>query len=123
MFAVWQALGDADTQLRKAIWDPRLLWATVALTAIILAGALVLYWLDRWRKNNAVCASNNANDQLAHFRELYEAGDLSQEEFNRIRAKLSVPAQGEPTTKLDPSSEAFREIPQPSKPADPNPPA
>ena len=43
--------------------------------------------LDRWRKRAAPPAFD-ANDQLARFRELYDKGELSQKEFDRIRERL-----------------------------------
>jgi hypothetical protein len=70
-----------------SLLDPRLLWATVSLVAILLLGALVLALFDRLRKR----ADQNVltpGDQLAEFRLSYERGELSQEEYERIRAKL-----------------------------------
>ena len=54
----------------------RLLWAALPLIGALLVGALILYLIDRWRKRAAVeeeraCAPN---DQLSHFRSLYEQG-------------------------------------------------
>jgi outer membrane biosynthesis protein TonB len=53
----------------------------------ILVGALVIAWLNRWRKRQRD-AGLSAGDQLAHFRQLYEQGELSPEEFGRIRGLL-----------------------------------
>jgi hypothetical protein len=71
-----------------SLLDPRLLWATISLVAILLLGALVLAWFDRLRKR----VDQNVltpGDQLAAFRLSYERGELSQEEYERIRARLS----------------------------------
>jgi hypothetical protein len=71
-------------------WDR--LWATVlvtlALVAVILCGALIIWLLDRWRRR-APQPGPNAGDQLTQFRKLYERGDLSAEEFARIRSLLT----------------------------------
>ena len=85
MNAAWQAIADAPD---PPLWDPRLLWLSLALAAAILIGVLCIAWIDRWRKRSG-CERLSANDQLANFRELYEQGELSHEEFERIRATLS----------------------------------
>src|SRR5207248_1606105 len=87
MLAAWLWLA-ADAPPRPGFWQPRLLAATLILVGIILLGALVIYWIDRWRKQSAP-PSLTASAQLANFRELYEEGDLSQAEFDRIRARLT----------------------------------
>src|SRR5437660_779140 len=84
MIVAWQAV--AKTKLQ--VWDPRILWTTLALAGIIVLGAVAIALLDRWRKRSIPTACD-VNDQLAQFRELYDKGELSQEEFDRIRARLS----------------------------------
>src|SRR5207247_8322381 len=70
-----------------SLLEPRLLWATISLVAILLLGALVLAWFDRLRKR-ADPSVLTPGDQLATFRLSYERGELSQEEYERIRARL-----------------------------------
>jgi hypothetical protein len=74
--------------------DPRFLWTSIALAGLILLGVLLIAWLDRWRRQSEP-QPLTANDQLAHFRELHEKGELSQAEFDRIRAKLGGELQQE----------------------------
>jgi hypothetical protein len=52
-----------------------------------LLGALVLAWFDRLRKRGDQSVLT-PGDQLAAFRLSYERGELSQEEYERIRARL-----------------------------------
>jgi hypothetical protein len=54
----------------------------------LLLGALVLAWFDRLRKR-ADQSVLTPGDQLAAFRLSYERGELSQQEYERIRARLS----------------------------------
>jgi hypothetical protein len=68
--------------------DPQLLWAIAALIATLLLGALILAWLGRWRKRGDQDALTPI-DQLTAFRQSYDRGELSQEEYERIRAKLA----------------------------------
>ncbi len=65
------------------------LWTTLALITVLLVGALVIALVDRWRKRAQHAERQSAGDQLSHFRELYERGELSREEYERVRALLS----------------------------------
>jgi hypothetical protein len=65
------------------------LWTTLSLIAMLLVGALVIALVDRWRKRAQHAERQSAGDQLSHFRKLYERGELSREEFERVRALLS----------------------------------
>ncbi len=73
---------------RRPLWDPRLFWATLALIGVLLVGALVIGAVERWRKRPPP-PPFRVGDQLAHFRTLYERGELSAEEFARIRGRLT----------------------------------
>ncbi|HEX4588865.1 MAG TPA: SHOCT domain-containing protein [Gemmataceae bacterium] len=68
--------------------DPQLLWAMAALIATLLLGAIIFAWLDRWRKRGDRTILTPA-DQLTSFRQSYDRGELSQAEYERIRAKLA----------------------------------
>jgi hypothetical protein len=87
MVAVWLTPGQGALAARLLALDPRLLWATVALLGILLAGALLIWWADRWRKRTAE-SPESSGDQLSHFRELFEHGQISREEYERIRRLL-----------------------------------
>lgn len=65
----------------------RILAATGLLAGALLAGAIVVAFVDRWRKRRAN-ETLATHDQLASFRLLYERGELSKEEFERIKAQL-----------------------------------
>jgi hypothetical protein len=70
--------------------DPKfvqILIATGLLAGALLVGAFVVALFDRWRKRRAN-ETFTAHDQLASFRLLYERGELSKEEHERIRARL-----------------------------------
>jgi hypothetical protein len=113
MNAAWQAIAQAPSPL---LWDPRLLWLTLALAAAILIGVLLIAWIDRWRKRSG-CERLSANEQLANFRELYEQGELNHEEFERIRATLSPQLRQE----LDGPMSSPEAVPKKGKPTEPEP--
>jgi hypothetical protein len=75
--------------LLESLNSPRaqLFWGLVMLAVVLAAGAAVINLTGKWRKR-ASQDRLSANDQLAQFRELYERGELSAEEFGRIRALL-----------------------------------
>src|SRR5438128_6438452 len=74
---------------QRSLWDPRLLWATIALIGLIIVGAFVIFFLGRWQEQTKEKECPTANEQLAIFREMYDRGAMSQEEFDRVRALLA----------------------------------
>lgn len=115
MIVAWQAVGDPNLPQRAPLWDLRLLWASLALVAIILVGALVIVWLDRWRRRPKAEALS-ANEQLAHFREMYEEGELSLKEFEKIRTSLAQQLRVEFNVPAEPRDAPSPETPAPSEP-------
>jgi hypothetical protein len=122
MVAAWQAMANVSLAAGKDFWDPRLLWLTLVLVAIILLGAVVIVWVDRWRKTSDA-EPLDATDQLAYYQELYDQGEISLKEFERIRAKLlsqqgmeAAPPPGITTKQPKPPGGSDE---QPEKEADP----
>jgi hypothetical protein len=58
------------------------------LVAILVAGAFVLAWLKRNRQRGDV-VTTTASDQLATFRHAYEEGEMTPEEFKKVKARLT----------------------------------
>jgi hypothetical protein len=70
-------------------WDPQILIYSLIFISILLVGALVIAVVQRWRQlGSRGSCSISASDQLAQYRELYEEGEISAEEFQRLRALL-----------------------------------
>jgi hypothetical protein len=63
-----------------------LLWGGV-LVAALLIGAAVLARMDRWRRR--MTDQDDALDTLSAFRLSYEEGEISEDEYKRIRARLT----------------------------------
>lgn len=68
--------------------NSELVQAMLGLTAVIFLGVLVLLWFNRWRRRAA--APPTPDDELKHYRSLYEQGLMSHEEFERLRAHLDA---------------------------------
>ena len=63
-----------------------LLFYGTCLAVALAAAALVIELVRRWTRKGDRTLS--ASDQLAHYRTLYKRGEISQEEFDRLRAVL-----------------------------------
>jgi hypothetical protein len=108
-----------------------LLWAALPLIGVLLLAALVIYFVDRWRKR-ATAAEDDAssNDQLSQFRSLYERGEMSQEEYDRVRAllagqlrkEMNVPAPPAITESPTPDTNIQARPPGPQSPLPPEAP-
>src|SRR6267378_3263827 len=87
MVASWQLLAEAEQKVGLRAWRDQLLWAGPAMAVALLLLALVVAWLQRWRKQ-VDAVQPTPDDELTHFRVLYERGEISREEFDRIKARL-----------------------------------
>ena len=105
--------------------DPRtlqMLLTSLCLVAALLVAAIIVALVKRWRRQRDAEDDLSPNAQLAHFRSLYEAGTISQEEFERLRALLGVRLRetlGMPPKAVDSRSESERirgASPPPSQP-------
>lgn len=122
MVRVWQAVAILPLQAPRSAWDPRLLLLSLALIGGILVAAVVLYLLKRWRTSLNEPEEACANDQLSQFRELYDQGQLSQEEFDRIRNLLADRIRQEMEVPVPTPAPAVRGTP-PALPPGPTPPS
>src|SRR5262249_9866940 len=64
------------------------LWAALPLVGVLLLGAGIIFYVDRWRKRPGAPPISD-EEQLDHYRVLYEQGQLNREEYNRIKALIS----------------------------------
>lgn len=74
-----------------ALGDPRttqILATSLCLVVALLVAALIVALVNRWRHRRDAAEDLSPNEQLAQFRALYEAGTISQEEFERLRSLL-----------------------------------
>jgi len=83
-----QVLAQAARPVPWPAWDSRLVWATLALVAAILTGALIIAWVGHWRKRTAQQPEPPA-ERLEDYERLFALGQLSQAELDRIRARLA----------------------------------
>jgi hypothetical protein len=111
MVAFLWILGEEDSENRI-----RLLFASFGIVTVILIGAGIIEWVKRWRKR-PFQPKISASEQLAAFRESYEKGQISPEEFERIRALLNDRIRQEMEI-----ASAVPATPLPAKSSEPEPP-
>ncbi len=77
-----------------------------ALAGTLLVGALIISWVGRWRKRASNPEILSPSDELATYRKLYEEGELSEEEFEQLRAHLGgkIRKEAQAETRGEPSS-------------------
>ncbi len=66
--------------------DYGLLLTVLALAGVVAVGVLIITVANRWRRN--LGQDDVTGDQMGSFRELYERGELSQDEYQRIKDRL-----------------------------------
>ena len=80
------------------------LWVSV-LVGVLLVGAAFIARVDRWRKRQMDDADDDAPDQLSSFRALYERGELSKEEYDRVLRRVGERAGAKPRPVPTPASQ------------------
>jgi hypothetical protein len=102
-------------------WD--MILVSLCMAGALLVGAIIVALVKRWRREEDKPLSNDA--QLAHFRSLYEQGEISAEEFQALRVQLlglpsKQPAKAATTT---PSTGVRSDLPEGTAPPEqPSPP-
>jgi hypothetical protein len=71
----------------------RLLTNGLYLAGALLLAAIAIAVASRWRRRPGD-ERLTPTDQLSHFRSLYERGEISAEEFHRLRTLLGGPVSG-----------------------------
>ena len=87
MAVLWAAaLPPADPTTPAEKWFT-LFWLTLAVASLLLCGSCLILLFNRLRKRK-LRGRPTTGDQLARFREMHERGELTSEEFQRIRSSL-----------------------------------
>lgn len=95
MWQVWRPPEFVALLARRAL-DPGLVWATVGLAGLLLASAIVVVLVNRWRRQDS-CGTAGTLD----YQSLFEQGLLSREELERIRGGHQKTKPSEPTATAD----------------------
>jgi hypothetical protein len=96
-------------------------WVLVGLlTAALLAGAVILYFVDRWRKR-VMLEEKKSGEELTSFRAMYERGEITEEEYARLRQRVAERVKTAPAA-VPPNGPAAPVIPTAPAAADPTAP-
>jgi hypothetical protein len=82
MVVAWSIVGDSQFTRELPL---SLLGGTVLLMGALALAAITIVYIGRWVKRPKAQTS----DDLTYYRLLYEQGEFSREEYERIRAKLA----------------------------------
>jgi len=80
-------LAQAKRADKDPFRQPEVIWGTAGLAVALLVGALVIWLVDRWRKKSNTAADTIA--ELTDFRGMYERGEITEEEYNKLRTRVS----------------------------------
>jgi uncharacterized membrane protein len=94
-----------------AILEPAL-W----LVGILALGALIIAWLKKNREKQVGTVALTAHDQLSTFRQALEEGEMTDEEFKKVKAllaeKIHKPAKvAKPGTETEQESQHLKQEP------------
>lgn len=103
--------------------DPRVLWYTAAIAGSLILGAIILGVVDRWRKRQ-MNITRSLQDELATYKALYQRGELSAEEYQRVRGRVvdQLKAKPKPVFVVDPETGMPIEVKKSTEPVVPKAP-
>jgi hypothetical protein len=108
----------------EILQSPEFLWTAGALLGTLLFGAFLLNRAERWRKRQMSNSPEADIQQLSSYRAMYERGELTKEEYDRIRLKEAHRLRNKVAPKTEaPVTERMEPPAQPSPPEPGSPPA
>jgi len=92
---------------------PEVIWGVIGLTVALLAGAAVIYAVDRWRKR-AMATVTEADEagSLTSFRDMFENGEITETEYAELRRRVAEKVKKKPAAAV---GEADPALPVPSR--------
>jgi len=112
----------ADKKPADLLQDPEFLWLVGMLVVTLLAAAAVFAWLGRWRKRQFADETPAELDLFVNYRKMFERGELTQQEYDRIRRKQAERVAGKMAPKPGTASPGPKEIPAKPSPKEPDAP-
>ena len=86
---MWSLFLFADTR-DDPLRSPEVIWGVAGITIALLAGAAVIYAVDQWRKRAAAGWTDaDATNSLTTYRTMYENGEITEEEYAKLRNKVA----------------------------------
>ena len=92
----WTLLAQAAPKKGDPLREPEVIWGTIGLMVALLVGAFFVWLVDRWRKKPTV--TSDAKEELTDFRAMYERGEITEDEYVRLRERVSERVKQTPPT-------------------------
>ncbi len=80
---------------------PEIIYGGIALVGAMLVGAIAIAIADKWRKKSMTPMQDDANE-LSHFRDMYEHGEITEEEYNELRRRVADKVKSAQTSLPEP---------------------
>jgi hypothetical protein len=84
---MWSVLLFADNR-GDPLSQPEIIWGLAGITVALLAGAGVIYAVDKWRKR-ATAPDADETGSLTSFRAMYESGEITEAEYAELRRRVA----------------------------------
>lgn len=100
------------------------IYGILGLTAALLVGAIVIYAVDKWRKQ-AAAGTTDADEagSLSSYRDMYENGEITEEEYAELRRRVAEKMKKAPAAPAGANpAPAMPGGPAPPSPPPPSPP-
>ena len=101
---------------------PEVIWGTIGLAVALLVGALIIWLTDKWRKRNAAGEADSVA-ALTDFRQMYERGEITEEEYIRLRNRVAQRVKTAPSPSPEGATPPSAPPPASTDQANPPPPA
>jgi hypothetical protein len=108
MMWVLTLLAEVRPTKRDPFREPEVIWGTIGLMLALLVGAFFVWIVDRWRKKTETGPA--ADEALSEFRAMLERGEITQEEYVRLRERVSErvkPAAPSPAADANPAGSSL----------------
>lgn len=76
--------------VNAVVKDPSFIVWSVVLAGVLLLAAVVFMFFDRWRKRPTAETPLDTSMSLSSFRRMYENGELTETEYQRIRDRMAA---------------------------------
>lgn len=76
--------------VKAAVADPNFIVWSLVLAGVLLVAAVLFTFFDRWRKRPTGETARESAMSLGSFRQMYENGELTEAEYQRIRDKMAA---------------------------------
>jgi len=108
-------LAQAEGAEKDPFRRPEVIWGTIGLAVALLAGAVVVWAVDRWRKR-ATQQTSDSGTELTDYRAMYDRGEITEAEYVKLRNKIATRMKTPPPGAGVPAPPA---PPDPGGPPDP----